>query len=70
MKKPNSRPRLHRIIEVFILNNPMTWSPDHWRVNGFRSRDIAERFGCSSAHVTKIRAKMRKAGLIRNEQEE
>jgi hypothetical protein len=66
MNKPFSRPRLHRIIELFILNNPMTWTSDHRRVHGFRSRDIAERFGCSSAHVRKIRAKMRKAGLIRN----
>ena len=70
MNKPNSRPSLTRIIELFILNNPMTWTPDHRRVHGFRSRDIAERFGCSSGHVRRIRAKMRKAALIRNEQAE
>ena len=67
MNKPFSRPRLHRIIEVFILNNPMTWTSDERGVPGFRSQDVAERFGCSSAHLRKIRAKMRKAGLISNE---
>ena len=36
-------------------------------VPGFRSQDVAERFGCSPAYVRKIRAKMRKASLIRNE---
>ena len=68
MNKPFSRRRLRRIIEVFILNNPMTWTSDQRGVPGFRSQDVAERFGCSPAYVREIRAKMRKARLIRNEQ--
>jgi hypothetical protein len=67
MNKPFFRSRLHRIIEVFILNNPMTWTSDKRGVPGFRSQDVAERFGCSPAYVREIRAKMRKAGLISNE---
>ena len=50
-----------------MLNNPMTWTSDQRGVPGFRSQDIAERFGCSPAYVREIRAKMRKAGLISNE---
>ena len=67
MNKPLFRSRLRRIIEVFILNNPMTWSSEKRAVPGFRSQDVADRFGCSPAYVREIRAKMRKAGLIRNE---
>jgi hypothetical protein len=68
MNKPFSRSRLHRIIELFILNNPMTWSSEKRAVPGFRSQDVADRFGCLPAYVREIRVKLRKARLIRNEQ--
>jgi hypothetical protein len=67
MNKLFSRRCVRRIIELFILNNPMTWTSDRRGVPGFRSQDVAERFGCSPAYVREIRAKMRKAGLISNE---
>jgi Mn-dependent DtxR family transcriptional regulator len=67
MNKLFSRRRLRRIVELFILNNPMTWTSDQRGVPGFRSQDVAERFGCSPAYVREIRAKMRKAGLISHE---
>ena len=67
MNKLFSRRRHRRIVELFILNNPMTWTSDQRGFPGFRSQDIAERFGCSPAYVREIRAKMRKTGLISNE---
>ena len=63
MNKLFSRRRLRRIVELFILNNPMTWTSGFERgIPGFRSQDVAERFGCSPAYVREIRAKMQLIG--------
>jgi hypothetical protein len=71
------RPHLRRLIELFILNNPLSWqaSKDRWdaivvrhggetAVSGFSAENIAERFGCTSHWVRTIRRELVAKGLI------
>jgi hypothetical protein len=54
-----------RIVELFILNNPLAQSDCRYaRDCGFSSVAIGDRFGCPDHTVRYVRHKMRKAGLI------
>jgi hypothetical protein len=58
------RPHLRRIIELFILNNPMTLCAPWDGAAGFSASAIANRFGCSAAWVRMIRLEMARSGRI------